>query len=158
MFSIVQPGDCLAITPMPGTLRVVAHVVNDAGGWGRGFVLPLAQRWPHVEQRYRQWAAGTLGPFVLGMVQPVTAEPGIVVLNLLAQHGYSKPGSPALQYDALTSCLTKAQQWADARSCPVEFHLPRLGCGLAGGHWPRVESMLRTFFFHYDVRVYVPAS
>ncbi|EGJ73150.1 hypothetical protein STTU_0361 [Streptomyces sp. Tu6071] len=26
--------------------RVIAHVCDDRGGWGKGFVLALSRRWP----------------------------------------------------------------------------------------------------------------
>jgi hypothetical protein len=34
----------------------IAHVCNDRGGWGKGFVMAISQRWPQPEMEYR---AGT---------------------------------------------------------------------------------------------------
>jgi O-acetyl-ADP-ribose deacetylase (regulator of RNase III) len=36
--------------PGPG---VIAHVCNDSGGWGKGFVLAVSRRWPEPEAAYR---------------------------------------------------------------------------------------------------------
>lgn len=35
--------------------KVICHVCNDIGGWGRGFVLALSRRWPQPEADYRAW-------------------------------------------------------------------------------------------------------
>ena len=35
--------------------NIIAHVCNDSGGWGRGFVLALSKKWPEPESKYRQW-------------------------------------------------------------------------------------------------------
>ena len=33
--------------------KIIAHIVNDVGAWGRGFVLAISHKWPHVEMAYR---------------------------------------------------------------------------------------------------------
>src|SRR5688500_13345662 len=38
----------------PGN-KIIVHVCNDIGGWGRGFVMALSARWKEPEQSYRQW-------------------------------------------------------------------------------------------------------
>jgi O-acetyl-ADP-ribose deacetylase (regulator of RNase III) len=35
---------------------VIAHVCNDSGGWGKGFVLEISRLWPEPEAEYRRWA------------------------------------------------------------------------------------------------------
>ncbi|WP_407540165.1 hypothetical protein Q0M94_01845 [Deinococcus radiomollis] len=38
--------------------KILVHVCNDIGAWGRGSVLGLSQRFPEPERRYKAWAAG----------------------------------------------------------------------------------------------------
>lgn len=130
----------------------IAHICNDAGGWGRGFVLSLSAHWPEPEQAYRRWAAQEM--LALGMVQPVRVDDGLWVVNMVAQHGYAGPGNPVpLRYDALESCLTKLAAWAVAHRC--EVHMPRIGCGLAGGRWERVEALVMDTLVESGVAVAV---
>lgn len=35
-----------ATTPLGKGPKVIAHVRNDLGGWGKGFVLAISRRWP----------------------------------------------------------------------------------------------------------------
>lgn len=128
-----------ATTPAGPGARIVAHVCNDHGGWGRGFVLAVSRRWPQPEHAYRRWSR-TAG-FRLGAVQLVRVEPEVWVANLLAQHGYRTTTNPVpLRYDALTACLTILAGHAVRLGASV--HLPRIGTGLAGGRWDRIATIL----------------
>ena len=44
-----------ATTPSGKGPKIIAHVCNDIGGWGKGFVLALSRRWPEPERAYRAW-------------------------------------------------------------------------------------------------------
>lgn len=137
---------------------VIAHVCNDSGGWGRGFVLAISRRWPGPEAAYRRWARGSEG-FALGMVQLVKVEDHLSVANMVAQHGYVSPANPvAIRYDALAQCLSKLAGRLDEGTI---IHMPRIGCGLAGGSWDQVEPLLETHLARagFDVLVYdLPAA
>ena len=61
---------------------VIAHVCNDSGGWGKGFVLAISRRWPEPEAAYRRWARSG-EKFGLGMVQLVTVKDHLSVANMV---------------------------------------------------------------------------
>ena len=136
-------GDVIAAAralAMTGQSTVLTHVVNDRGGWGRGFVLALSRVWPEPEERYRAWAAGqTRGPgLTLGVVQLVQVEPSLLVANCCAQAGYSTPGHPAFRPQAMGQCLSKLA----ARLPDHTFLMPRIGSGLGGYAWADVEPIV----------------
>ena len=66
--------------PNTGT-RIITHVVNSAGGWGRGFVVAISRRWDAPERDYRQWYRSKQG-FALGAVRMVNVEPELWVANI----------------------------------------------------------------------------
>lgn len=122
--------------------KIICHVCNDIGGWSKGFVLALSRRWEQPEAEYRAWhAAGKRGGFDLGAVQFVQVEPYIWVANMVAQRGIKRGSSgPPIRYDAVAACL---RQVADkARELGASAHMPRIGCGLAGGEWSKVEPLI----------------
>jgi hypothetical protein len=41
-----------ATTPQGNRPMVIAHVCNDVGAWGRGFVVPLGKRYPSAKQQF----------------------------------------------------------------------------------------------------------
>jgi len=54
MISYIK-GDATKPEKINNENRVIAHISNNKGGWGRGFVLSLSSRWPEPERRYREW-------------------------------------------------------------------------------------------------------
>lgn len=131
-----------ATAPLGEGVRIVAHVCNDIGAWGKGFVLALSRRWPEPEAEYRAWHAGQrLGTFALGAVQFVPVGTDIRVANMIAQHGIRRTASgPPIRYDALAVCLDRLVNGAVKLGASV--HMPRIGCGLAGGEWSRIEPLI----------------
>jgi O-acetyl-ADP-ribose deacetylase (regulator of RNase III) len=133
-----------ATRPVGDGARVLAHVCNDAGRWGKGFVVPVGRRWPHVRQAFLAWHHGAAAgepPFELGQVQVVEAEAGLWVANMLGQHGVlPRDGVPPIRYDALRQALGRVA--IVARDHGASVHIPRIGCGLAGGSWNVVGPMV----------------
>jgi len=127
--------------------RVIVHVCNDLGGWGRGFVLALSHTYPEAERRYRAWHARGEDngvPFMLGQAQIVPVAPDLWVANVIGQHGVRRTGSdrpPPVRYEAIRQGLARVASFALAHEASV--HMPRIGTGLAGGEWSEIESIVR---------------
>lgn len=132
-----------ATLPFGKGRRVIAHVCNDRGGWGKGFVLALSRRWPQPEAAYRAWYRGRAdNDFGLGAVQLVRVESYLWVANMVGQHG-TRTGSqgPPVRYDAIDTALAALAEQIFALKASA--HLPRIGCGLAGGRWERIEPLIQ---------------
>ncbi|MEV6197311.1 Appr-1-p processing protein [Streptomyces sp. NPDC051920] len=131
-----------ATAPSVKGVKVIAHVCNDIGGWGKGFVLALSRRWPEPEAAYRAWHRGRAGnDFGLGAAQFVQVEPYVWVANLVGQRGI-RTGSKGVpvRYEAIDAAL--ALLAGKAVELGASVHMPRIGCGLAGGTWARVEPLV----------------
>jgi O-acetyl-ADP-ribose deacetylase (regulator of RNase III) len=144
-----------ATSPQASGNKVIAHICNDLGGWGKGFVLAVSRRWEEPETAYRQWHRNRAdNDFGLGAVQFVQAEPYIWVANMIGQRGM-KTGSkgPPIRYEAVEECLQKLGDFALQRVASV--HMPRIGCGLAGGRWERIEPLIQDKLSSRGLAVYV---
>ncbi|MEU3952113.1 macro domain-containing protein [Streptomyces achromogenes] len=131
-----------ATVPSVKGVKVIAHVCNDIGGWGKGFVLALSRRWPEPEAAYRAWHRDRAhNDFGLGAVQLVRVEPSVWVANMVGQRGV-KRGSKGVpvRYEAIDTALTRLAD--EAIRLGASVHMPRIGCGLAGGKWSRVEPLV----------------
>ncbi|MET7701965.1 macro domain-containing protein [Streptomyces sp. NPDC005485] len=131
-----------ATVPLGKGVKVIAHVCNDIGGWGKGFVLALSRRWPEPEAAYRAWHRGrAANDFGLGAVQLVRAERYVWVANMVGQRGI-RTGSKGVpvRYEAIDAALTALADRAAELGASV--HMPRIGCGLAGGKWSRIEPLV----------------
>ncbi|MFD6034958.1 macro domain-containing protein [Streptomyces griseoincarnatus] len=131
-----------ATVPSVKGVKVIAHVCNDIGGWGKGFVLALSRRWPEPEAAYRAWHRDrTANDFGLGAVQLVQAERYVWVANMIGQRGV-RTGSKGVpvRYEAIDTALDRLA--GHALELGASVHMPRIGCGLAGGRWSRVEPLV----------------
>ncbi|NBM20381.1 macro domain-containing protein [Streptomyces sp. GC420] len=131
-----------ATAPQAKGVKVIAHVCNDLGGWGKGFVVAVSRRWPGPEAAYRRWhRERARNDFGLGAVQFVRVEPTIWVANMIGQRGM-RTGSKGVpvRYEAIGTALGAVADRAAGLGASV--HMPRIGCGLAGGTWSRIEPLI----------------
>lgn len=133
------------VTKVPGPI-VIAHVTNNRGGWGRGFVLALEKEFPSIGAHWKglKQVLGRVDCDAFGPMHSVR-----IVAHLCAQDGYASRERPCvLDYDALRTALTRLQRKHHAAATTVAktnytIHMPRIGCGLAGGEWSKVEAIIR---------------
>ncbi|WP_280454179.1 macro domain-containing protein [Nocardia brasiliensis] len=137
-----RPGD--ATRPDASGTAILAHICNNIGAWGAGFVLAVSSRWPEPEQEYRRWhrtRAANDNDFSLGAVQLVKVGEGLYVANMVAQNGIrTSPGDTPIRYDALDRCLSTLA--GHALDLHASVHMPRIGTGLAGGDWLKIEPLI----------------
>jgi O-acetyl-ADP-ribose deacetylase (regulator of RNase III) len=131
-----------ATCPQGKGTKMICHICNDIGGWGKGFVLAISKRWAQPEAAYREWhKARADNDFALGAVQFVKVEPYIWVANMVAQHGIKRGSQgPPIRYEAVAECLRRVAE--KAIELEASIHMPRIGCGLAGGKWPKIEPLI----------------
>lgn len=144
-----------ATVPVGAGAKIITHVCNDIGGWGRGFVLALSARWPEPEASYHAWFDGRAGnDFALGALQLVEVEDALWVANMVGQRDVvDGPDGPPVRYDAIEAALTRVADEACALDASV--HMPRIGCGLAGGDWTMVEAIIERSLIARSVPVTV---
>lgn len=134
--------------------KIIVHVCNDVGGWGKGFVLAISKRWKSPEIAYRNWFISK-EDFALGKVQFVNVEPNLWVANLIGQHKISKGeiGNPPIRYEAIENGITHVLK--KAKELKASVHMPRIGCGLAGGKWEHIEPILQERLVQNEIKTVV---
>jgi O-acetyl-ADP-ribose deacetylase (regulator of RNase III) len=151
-----QAGDATDPPPSDGP-RVIVHVCNNVGAWGAGFTRAVSRRWSRPEWVYRatfKARADSETPLPLGSVQFVAVGDGILVANMIAQNGLRSPSRRVvIDYPALADCLTSVAEFCKERGASV--HMPRIGCGLAGGEWGAVVKVIAGTLGMLDVPVTV---
>ena len=139
----------------PGN-KMIVHICNDQGKWGKGFVMALSKKWDKPEKEYRKWYDSGKD-FDLGAVQfvEVESEEDIWVANLIGQHKTTEDdeGKPPIRYQAIDAGLAKVREKAKELSATV--HMPKIGTGLAGGKWEKIEPMIKQRLADHGVEVVV---
>ncbi|MDR2237278.1 MAG: macro domain-containing protein [Chryseobacterium sp.] len=144
-----------ATAPQAKGTKIIAHICNDLGGWGKGFVLAVSKRWKEPEKEYRNWHRfRSENNFGLGELQIVQVEQYIYVANMIGQKGM-KTGSNGIpvRYEAIEKCLEELSR--QALRIHASIHMPRIGCGLAGGKWEHIEPIIEKTLLKNNLEVYV---
>ena len=144
-----------ATVPQAGGVKIIAHICNNLGGWGKGFVLAVSKRWEAPEKAYRLWYRNRAkNNFGLGEIQIIQVETYLYVANMIGQKGI-KTGSqgPPIRYEAVEACLQKLAEHAIETGASI--HMPRIGCGLAGGKWTQIEPIIESTLIAKGISVYV---
>jgi O-acetyl-ADP-ribose deacetylase (regulator of RNase III) len=137
-----------ATKPVGNGNKIIVHICNDIGGWGAGFVLAISRRWKQPERCYR-----SLNGYKLGTIELVKVEEDTWVANMIAQHDVRYKGNlPPIRYPALENCLMAVA--VEAKKLDASIHMPRIGCGLAGGTWAQVEQVISMTLADLPVTVY----
>jgi O-acetyl-ADP-ribose deacetylase (regulator of RNase III) len=134
---------------------IIVHVCNDAGAWSKGFFALISQRWELPEQSYRTWYENRAdGTFDLGQVQFVPVEENLWVANVIGLSGVRpRGGVPPINYEAVRDGLRRVA--VKAKELQADVHMPRIGCGVAGGKWDEIKKLVHNQLSARDVAVTV---
>jgi hypothetical protein len=103
--------------------------------------MSLKNKWPAAQERFREWVGSYRRP-KLGEVHFCQVAENIEVASMVCQHGYGASSGPRLRYAALETALNTVAEHTKVVDASV--HLPRIGCGQAGGSWSLVQELIST--------------
>jgi len=144
-----------ATVPQAKGVKIITHICNNIGGWGKGFVLAISKKWKEPEQEYRLWhRERAQNNFELGSIQIIQVEEYLYVCNMIGQQGIKRgsKGAP-IRYTAVENCLDKLT--LEAKKLNASVHMPRIGCGLAGGKWNKIEPLIERTLLSNDIETIV---
>lgn len=145
-----------ATAPVGSGDMVIAHICNDQGVWGAGFVMALHKKWPTLRSLYQRAmhskpVGGTAGQIEgyflaglkLGDVQWLVAERDgdqrLTIANMIAQRMVPDDEGKLVDYAALEACLENLH---DGLLDGESVHMPRIGTGIGGGKWEPIEKLI----------------
>lgn len=135
---------------------IIAHVVNNVGAYGAGFSGALERAYPGC----RDFFKSTHPIPGVTVFQPVSGnyhdDNAVCIAHMFAQDGLIGPDNwRPIRYDWLETCLDRLGHETEYTDSYV--HMPRIGCGLAGGKWNEVEdlinksSLAKSYVYVYDL-------
>jgi O-acetyl-ADP-ribose deacetylase (regulator of RNase III) len=143
-----------ATRPRGTSARIIVQVVNDkAITWGKGFSVAVRKKWPEAHKDFTRWVFEHRPEFKIGNVHVTKLEDSVELISLVAQHGYGPSLFPRIQYSALETCLSRVA--AQAQQTGASVHMPRIGCGEAGGDWNIVSELIDETLCRHNVPVTV---
>lgn len=129
-------GDILSPTSDTSKPTVVCHQVNCRAKMGAGLAKQIRDRFPGVYIAYHEKCLA--GYASLGDVLCVSC-PDYIIANIFGQDGYGNDGGCYTDYDALKAAFNGIA----ARFSDSTIRIPyKMGCGLGGGNWEKVQEII----------------
>jgi O-acetyl-ADP-ribose deacetylase (regulator of RNase III) len=128
----------------------ICHQVNCQGVMEVGIAKQIRKKWPQVYKEYSN-KCNTFGNKMLGRILAVYIDEGQKIVNLFGQDKY---GTDKIytDYEALERCFKNLHAITNERDT---IGIPyRMGCGLVGGDWPRVVSLIEKYLSDRKVYIY----
>jgi O-acetyl-ADP-ribose deacetylase (regulator of RNase III) len=134
---------------------MVAHIVNDQGGWGAGFTGSITRTYgtapmEHYKRVHRSQASvGIRHGFC-----SIWRGSFVQIMHMWAQRGYISTDNPhPLNMDDLDRCLNIL--FAQAKERELSVHMPKIGAGLGGGDWNEISAMIEKHRLHNEVPTFI---
>lgn len=142
-----------ATRPAATGKKIIAHVVNDATpNWGgHGFAQAIKAKWPASQEAFRKWVEESPERLSLGNTHVADVDSETAIASMICQKGYGASTKPRLRYFALEACLQGLHKMATKRTASI--HMPRVGCGQAGGSWFLVRELIASVLLSERVPV-----
>jgi hypothetical protein len=117
--------------------------------------LALSKKWKVTEEAYRQWYKSQ-EEFSLGDVQFVHVADDIISRQYDRTAGYLQKYKwiTSIRYEAVRPIMLKKSSLV-CNGTEGSIHMPRIGCGLAGGKWELIEQIIKEELIDKEIAVTV---
>ncbi len=138
-----RQGDLIALAKQ-GAFEVAVHGCNCFCRMKRGIAPQMAEAFgcDHfpLEASEFEGDKNKLGQIDYQSILLPSGEE-LIVVNAYTQYHWTEPGpfGIPLDYDALQSCFAKINEAFQGKKVGI----PKIGAGLAGGDWSRIEGILK---------------
>jgi hypothetical protein len=134
---------------------ILCHQVNCQGVMGSGIAKSIANKWPKVNERYKECCKQSSSALLLGDSQVVQINDSLFVANVFGQNFYGTKNGPATDYlavgrafESLKQIIKDINHWETYHNLPnLPVYVPyKMGCGLGGGNWDTYLEIIIKYF------------
>lgn len=145
-----------------GSSVIVPHVCNNIDLFGAGFAAAVSTHYPIVKENYHLLGKNFLKNN-LGYVQYVKVledknyEHTLIFANMIAQNStISKSNPRPLNYRYLVQSMIDIDHFIKTKlkDHNIEIHMPKFGCGLAGGNWNFIQELVNDVWSNHRIYIY----
>lgn len=136
-------------------IDIFCHQTNCFKTMGAGIAKRICQKYPEVRYKDYDYQTKYGSKNIFGTINCVKCSDGRICVNMYAQYAYGRD-KRYTDYDMFQKCLDRLAK--GLRSIPNDSKIgfpKNIGCGLAGGDWNKVLSMIEDFATKVDQDVYI---
>lgn len=137
-----------------GTEDVIVHGCNCLCNFGAGIAMQVARLYPQaydVDKATKRGDASKLGTFTSWTGQHYyDLTRTVTIVNAYTQF-YPNAKMKPFDYKAFFTVLPQIKR----KYIGQTIAMPKIGAGLAGGDWGRIEGMINDWFHDREVKIYI---
>lgn len=134
------PGDILDIKT-----GYIMQQVNCKNAYGRGISGQISAKYPKVLEDYKYSFTINTGEELFSTMRYIPVTPTLVVINSYSQFDYGNAARTGICYTDMDKLVTNINI-AVGNVEPYQLYIPfRIGCGLAGGNWDKLYSIIKDY-------------
>ena len=152
---------CYAGDLLDARVDIIFHVTNCMGVMGAGIAKSIKNKWPKVFTEYKKYLDENTPSKSIGTYQSVDITEyahtqASQVINIFGEYNFSKT-KRAIKYDSVLTalemfCKDFLDNYKDNKKIILGFPF-LFGCGLAGGDWRIMKSVIFSVFEKYTDKV-----
>ncbi len=127
-----------------GQFDIIIHGCNCFNNFGKGLARQIREVYPkayEADLNTRKGDANKLGTYTYAWY------PGLMIVNAYTQYRYGRGGVYA-DYDAIERVFLQLAEDIDITS---RIGIPKIGAGLAGGDWSRIETIINKCLDSFNI-------
>lgn len=129
---------------------IIGHGCNCQGVMGSGVAKIVRDQYPKAYNEYREhFEDQGLNP---GDAHFSLQPNGKWIANLMTQDRFLPRGIDHADYEGIRTAMGQLKDFAKSKGLSIA--IPKIGAGLAGGDWTRIEKILEEVFSDYDITIY----
>lgn len=145
-----------------GSSVIVPHVCNNIDLFGAGFAAAVSKHYSIVKENYHLLGKSFLknNPGYVQYVKVLEDKNyghSLIFANMIAQNStISKSNPRPLNYRYLIQSMIDVDKFIKSKyqEQKIEIHMPKFGCGLAGGNWNFIKDLIDDVWYEHNIYVY----
>lgn len=140
-------GDLLSF---PSGIQVICHQANCLATMGAGIARQIREQFPEAAKADREAFNKNQAKLGLFSAVQISDDPPKYIVNLYGQHGID--GEKNTDYEGLYTSIDNLFKIISPKGYAVGFP-KNMGCGLGGGDWRIVQSIIEVLMEKHGVNV-----
>lgn len=138
---------------LTSTAPIIMHQVNCKGAMNSGVAKVISEKWPIVNEKYKNYCGKMSSVDLLGATQVIKVDENKYVANLFGQERYGYNGVKYTSYDAIDKSLKTLVQKMVANSIDRVAMPYKMSSDRGGADWDVILALVNSAFKDTDITV-----
>ena len=138
---------------LTSTAPIIMHQVNCQGTMRSGVAKAISEKWPIVEEKYKNFCKALSSKGLLGLTQVVKVNDNQYVANLFGQETYGYSGKKYTSYDAIDNALRILLKKMESNSINRLAMPYKMSSDRGGADWDVILAIITSIFKDSDITI-----